>query len=651
MPIPRLEVLLAEDSASDAKLLIYELRKGVESLTVERVETAEALREALCAKRWDVLISDWAMPQFDGLAALGIVAELELDLPFIIVSGTIGEDVAVQAMRAGAHDYLIKGHLARLVPAIERELREAEVRAARRQAEHELSKAAERYRALFERSPLPTLLYDPLANCALAVNDAAIVCYGYSRQEFASLTLADLEVSDGSKAESRLHEDLERLGTARAKQHRRKDGSILWVELTEHEFELEVRPVRLYVVRDVTLQRLAEDNLRRTEEQLRQSQKMEAIGNLAGGIAHDFNNLLSVILGYTSLAIAELPAGTPIRGDIEEVHQAGQRAAQLTGQLLAFSRKQMLQPVVLDLNELVAKLESLFGRLIGEDIQVQLSTEQNLGKIHADGGQLEQILMNLVVNARDAMPLGGRITIETANLELDAAAAASHVDVEPGCYVMLSVTDTGTGMDAAVKARVFEPFFTTKGKDRGTGLGLATVFGIVKQSGGHIWLDSELGVGTTFKIIFPRNDQGALRQDSVPPQPVVLTGTETVLLVEDEVQVREITRTILRRGGYNVLDAQSGGDALLICEQYLGEIHLLVTDVVMPRMSGKQLADRLTPLRPGMRVLYMSGYTDDSIVHHGIVDSGIAFLQKPITPSSLLRKVREVLTDSRSSSD
>lgn len=422
----------------------------------------------------------------------------------------------------------------------------------------------------------------------------------------------------------------------------RKGGTTFWNQLT-------ISPVRdadglltnfVGVQTDVT-------ERRRMEAQFLQAQKMEAVGRLAGGVAHDFNNILSVILSYAELIIGDLKPEDPLRVDIEEMRRAALRAKELTRQLLAFSRQQVLEGKILNLDESIAGVVPMLRRLLGADIVLTILGSPDLFSVKADPGQIEQILMNLAVNARDAMPDGGELTLETENVTLDAHYARAHEGVHVGPHVMLAVSDTGVGMDDATRAQILEPFFTTKAKGKGTGLGLSTVFGIVKQSGGHIWVYSEPGRGTTFKLYFPQV-QG-VAQVSLRPldAPELALRKETILLVEDDDQVRAVAESILRRAGYVVLTAPNGGEAFLICEKHGAKIDLLLTDVVLPRMSGRQLAERLGPLRPDMKILFMSGYTDDAVLQHGVLDSGVAYLQKPITPSSLTKKVREVLSAAR----
>jgi two-component system cell cycle sensor histidine kinase/response regulator CckA len=395
------------------------------------------------------------------------------------------------------------------------------------------------------------------------------------------------------------------------------------------------------LLREAAERTLAEAALRTTEDQLRHSQRMEAVGRLAGGVAHDFNNLLSVILSMTELMEMDVPTDAPLREDLLEIRRAGERASDLTRQLLAFSRRQILQPKVLDFNAIVHDMERMLQRLIGEDVELVMNLQAGLSQVKADPSQMEQVVMNLVVNSRDAMPRGGRITVETRDVKLTESYAREHPEVSAGWHVLLAVSDTGIGMDGATRERIFEPFFTTKEHGRGTGLGLSTVYGIVKQSGGSIWVYSEPGAGTTFKIYLPAAVTVDRPQVAAPSGSV--KGTETILLVEDDEGVRKVANRILVRQGYTVLLTAGAADALALLGAHAGPIHMMLTDVVMPHMNGRELADRATAIRPDLKVLFMSGYTDDAIVHHGVLDPDTAFIEKPLSTEPLARKVREVL--------
>jgi two-component system, cell cycle sensor histidine kinase and response regulator CckA len=507
----------------------------------------------------------------------------------------------------------------------------------RRQKEEDLRKSESMFRLFFSQTPLPSWVVDLETLRFLQVNDAAVRQYGYSHHEFSTMSLADIQPEENAASFERRTIEWRAMDRHQGQwKHKNKEGRVFDVDVISHRLEYAGRPVRLVVAQDVSERQLL-------EEQLRQAQKMEAIGRLAGGVAHDFNNLLMVIKGHTELLLDTLPLGDHVTRKIEQIDRSADRAATLTRQLLAFSRMQVLQPRVINLNSVVEEMGKLIPRLIGEDIELVVRCAPDLGTIRADASQMEQIIMNLAVNSRDAMPKGGRLIIETSNANLDAAYGASHPVVEPGRYALLAVTDTGIGMDANIQKHIFEPFFTTKEKGKGTGLGLATVYGVVKQSGGYIWVYSEVGKGTSFKIYLPRVDEPADKTGAVQLSSHVPRGTETILLAEDEQDVREVAREFLESAGYTVLEAHDGAEALRVAAAHPLAIDVLVSDMVMPNMSGQELARHLRQQRAGLHVIYMSGYSEHAAGEAARADKTSLILTKPFSRGAILRAIREAL--------
>ena len=509
----------------------------------------------------------------------------------------------------------------------------------RKRAEEKLRESEERYRELFENANDIVYTHD-MSGDFTSLNRMGEEISGYTREEILKMNITQIVAPE--------HLDRARQMVADATSWLGATTCELEIVNRNHErVMLEVSPRLVWQKRKpVAVQGIARDitGRKQMEDQLRQAQKIEAIGKLAGGVAHDFNNILTAIIGHADLMLKEPGQGSErTLSGVQAIKNAAERAAGLTQQLLAFSRKQVLQPVILNLNAMISESMKMLRPVITEHIQLALVLDSALGSMKADPGQIEQVIVNLVVNARDAMPQGGKLTIETARVNLDDEYARQHASVRPGHYVMLAVSDTGSGMNADAQAHIFEPFFTTKGRGKGTGLGLSTVYGIVKQSGGSIWVSSEGGEGTTFKIYFPCVDEAAKEVATRAQFAESPGGSETILVVEDEEMVRRLVCQILESKGYRVLEAANGEEGLLVCQQQPLPIHIMVTDVVMPEMNGRDLAARVASIRPAMKVLFMSGYSEDAVVSDGVLDPGLTFIQKPFTPEALAWKVREVL--------
>ena len=664
----KVRILNLEDNCEDSELIRSRLKaEGVECELL-RVDTETDYQRALEQGGFDLIIADFSISSFNGSRGLELARRHQPEIPLLVFSGSLDEEAAIKNLKNGAVDYILKERPARLVAAVRRALREADVQRQRKRAEKARCESEAQLRLMTEtiaeaqditeRRQAEQALLESEENyrqiVELAMEGVWVIDAG-SRTTFVSRRMA--EMIGYSVAEMIGKSLLEFMGdgpqpAAENSVERCRRGMRDLVELTLQTKDGKDVPVlfstaplprkegqyvgALALVSDIT-------DRKTLEEQFRQAQKMEAVGRLAGGVAHDFNNLLMVISGYSGQLIKELDVRDPMRGQVIEINKAGQRAAELTQQLLAFSRKQTTQPKILDLNRVVRDVEKMLRRLIGEDIELVTVLNPELGTVMADPGQMSQVLMNLAVNSRDAMPNGGRLMIETSNIDLDDTYTKEQPEIRPGPYVQLTVGDSGTGMDAETRAHLFEPFFTTKKAGEGTGLGLPIVYGVVRQAGGFIWVNSTPGEGTAFKIYLPKVEEAVEAEEAMKPAAGTLSGTETILVVEDQPELRKLAQTVLRRLGYKVLDAANPAEALLHSGRYAGPIHLMLTDVVMPGMNGRELADRLKLLRPEMKVVYMSGYTGSAFSDREVSEAGVNYLQKPVSPDALAVKLREVL--------
>jgi two-component system cell cycle sensor histidine kinase/response regulator CckA len=639
-----IRLLLVEDNEDDAELILSMLRRRGHKTEALRVDTLAAIQNALGDGVWDCVLSDFSLPTCNGLDVLRTVRERDPDVPFLFVSGSIGEEVAVAAMRAGAHDYILKDNLTRLEPAVARELKDAVERREHRHMAQRLRRVETQLRRVFE-SRMIGMVFWRKDGVALEANEEFLRLTGFSAEDLregrlnwrAMVPAEHVELHEGSRRE----DDAPGMSAPAEIEIRTRQGAPRQVLVASVTLDASAQEGASFVL-DMTKTSADREARRVLEDQLRQAQKMELVARLAGGVAHDFNNLLAVVILSADLAREEVPMTT--HALLDDITQAAVDGAALTRQLLALGRRQALVPHRVDVNELVRGQESLLRRLGGESVLLRMDLSPNLGLVNVDSTQMEQVLLNLCVNARDAMPDGGHLTIQTSPIDLTESVYAIHGVIPPGAYVMITVADTGIGMDRPTLNRIFEPFFSTKGLGKGTGLGLAVVHGIVSQSHGHVAVFSEPGIGTTFRVYLPRMT-GETKRAVVGPVAVAprARNGELVLIAEDEQTLRRAATQALQRSGYNVLAAADGAEALFLSRRHKERIHLLISDVVMPGLSGPQLYDQLRRDRPDLRVLFTSGYLPDNLSRQSTLALEGRFLLKPFTMGDLARKVRDII--------